>query len=279
MSVPVKQLDSVTLCCVDTRNPAQAVQGMLACMRHCTFGRALFIGPPGTNALDLQAHGIEFHEIEPLRSVEDYSGFMLRELSDHIHTSHALVVQWDGFVVNPAAWRDDFLSVDYIGAPWARKKQARSVGNGGFSLRSKRLMDVLKRMDYRGDEPEDVAICVTLRPRLEQEHGIRFADVDMAADFAVELEPYRRSFGFHSMHNFAHVMTPAELSGWLRDAPANLLSGAHARKLLKSLVTTRQWGLALMLWRRRTELLGLTRDQALLYLRLRLRQAGALFGA
>lgn len=250
---------------------------MLACMRHCRFAKALFIGPHGTDADELAAHGIDFFAIDPLLSVEAYSSFMLRELGDHIDTPHVLVVQWDGFVANPQAWSDDFLTVDYVGAPWAHKRQVRQVGNGGFSLRSKRLLDALSQLDHRGSEPEDVAICVTLRPVLERDHGIRFADLDMAGAFAVELEPYRRAFGFHSMHNFAHVMDSLELSNWLRDAPAELVSGSHARKLFKALMETRRWPLALDLWHRRSRLLGLTSDQVLLYLRLRLRQVTSLF--
>jgi hypothetical protein len=44
---------------------------------------------------------VEVVEIEPLRSGADYSHFVLRRLPAYILTSHVLVTQWDGFVVEP----------------------------------------------------------------------------------------------------------------------------------------------------------------------------------
>jgi hypothetical protein len=52
---------------------------------------------------------IEIVHIRELSGMEDYSNFMIRDLNDYIDTAYALVIQWDGFVVNPAAWTDEFL--------------------------------------------------------------------------------------------------------------------------------------------------------------------------
>ena len=35
-----------------------------------------------------------------------------------MRTPHVLLIQWDGFVVNPSAWSDEFLDFDYVGARW-----------------------------------------------------------------------------------------------------------------------------------------------------------------
>ncbi len=44
--------------------------------------------------------------------------FTINNLNDHVETDYMLIVQGDGFIVNPDAWDDEFLDYDYIGAPW-----------------------------------------------------------------------------------------------------------------------------------------------------------------
>src|SRR5450631_1420841 len=113
-------------------------------------------------------------DVGAISSMAQYSEFMLRGLSPLIHTSHALVTQWDGFAVNASAWQDEFLQYDYIGAPWPHMPRAEAVGNGGFSLRSARLLRALLDSDIIISHPEDLCICRTNRTRLEQQHQIRF---------------------------------------------------------------------------------------------------------
>lgn len=43
---------------------------------------------------------------------------MVKLLDSYIETPHVLVVQYDGFILNPDAWTDEFLEYDYVGAPW-----------------------------------------------------------------------------------------------------------------------------------------------------------------
>lgn len=43
---------------------------------------------------------------------------MIKELNKYIETDYVLIVQYDGFILNPKAWMDEFLEYDYIGAPW-----------------------------------------------------------------------------------------------------------------------------------------------------------------
>lgn len=88
----------------------------------------------------------------------------------HIKTSHFLICQWDGWVLNHEAWTDEFLKYDYVGAPWWYK-DGLNVGNGGFSLRSCRLAKFLAehKEEYPFSIPEDEALCRTHRRKLEQE--------------------------------------------------------------------------------------------------------------
>ena len=104
---------------------------------------------------------------------------MLKELGAHIQTDYALVVQWDGFVIDGNAWADEFWNYDYIGARWPHVAGPYRVGNGGFSLRSKKLLNALRDemislgVDDRGNEDnEDEAICIRHRELLESKYGI-----------------------------------------------------------------------------------------------------------
>ena len=140
---------------------------------------------------------------------KEYSIFMVLELYKYVNTEHVLCIQDDGFIINPTAWTDDFLEYDYIGAPWPHGTY--KVGNGGFSLRSKKLLDILSldEMQYRTrSEVEDVFICQTMRPSLES-RGIKFPSPSIAAKFSVEQDTTEtrgqthrnrhsiKSFGFH----------------------------------------------------------------------------------
>ena len=53
-----------------------------------------------------------------IASREQYSDFVLKQVIQHIRTPWVLLIQWDGYVVDPSAWRAEFLDYDYIGARW-----------------------------------------------------------------------------------------------------------------------------------------------------------------
>lgn len=143
-----------------------------------------------------------------MESIDDYSEavcVMLPRLHvASIQCSHVLVVQWDGFVLNPNAWSSEFLDYDYIGAPWVNDRGCATVGNGGFSIRSKRLHSAMIHLGGWNRDHEDAQICIHRRRELE-ELGVRFAPFGVAARFSVENPPWRNrpayagQFGFHSM--------------------------------------------------------------------------------
>ena len=175
---------------------------------------------------------------DPFWSALAYSGFMLTGLADHVRTSHALVVQWDGFPTRAAGWDPRFLDFDYIGAPWPGAPPGATVGNGGFSLRSRRLLEALTEPGMVRSHPEDLAICVANRPRLESEFGIRFAPIEVAERFSYErLPPTGGSFGFHGLFNWIHEFPTAELSVLLDGLPDHLAAGIDACELIERLIT------------------------------------------
>jgi hypothetical protein len=139
-----------------------------------------------------------------------YSRCVIRDLADTIHTDSdfALVVQWDGYLVNPQNWTDDFLNYDYIGAPWPLSMTSGArVGNGGFSLRSRKWLEAGKTAPpYRG-EPEDVFCCQKYLSHWLAA-GCKVAPLDLAIRFSMEhpISEYpqwttAQSLGFHGWFN------------------------------------------------------------------------------
>lgn len=217
----------ITLVSVTGLADAQGAARALAfSQRQLPACRALLCSP--VRPADLPP-GIEHLPIAPL-NYHEYSWFMLFALWRVVPTEFALVVQEDGWVLEGASWRDDYLAYDYVGAPihlaridtpegvrWSRRfawstpehplgQGATPVQNGGFSLRSQRLMRALvdhphirvevPAPDVVGGDPlrmqwqhdallEDVQLSGVLRPALEAV-GLRFAPVEVARSFAIE---------------------------------------------------------------------------------------------
>jgi hypothetical protein len=136
----------------------------------------------------------------------EYSRFMIQGLADYIDTEFCITVQWDGYGVNKRRWNDEFLNYDYIGAPWPTSMNLARVGNGGFSLRSKRWLETASMPrtspPFNG-EPEDDWSCNKFRA-FYQSKGCKIAPIHAAVTFSIEwpLEEYpwwsiKDCFGFH----------------------------------------------------------------------------------
>ena len=202
---PLK-LPDVTLCAATSVNIASTVAALQASMDRVAFGEVLlFTHVELPNLSD----GIRVVPIPRLESGSDYSEFLLSGFADYIGTGHCLVIQWDGFVLDAANWDPEFLDCDYIGAPWPQFRDGHDVGNGGFSLRSRRLLEACRDPRFVHSHPEDVAICRLNRLLLEREHGVRFASRATAERFAFERTPPDcPTFGFHGVFNMIAAVGP-----------------------------------------------------------------------
>ena len=162
-------------------------------------------------------------KIPPL-DYKEYNAFMGRMLPSFVKTDFCITMQYDGFIINPDRWSDDFLDYDYIGAPWSNEPY-NLVGNGGFSLRSQKFLTEARKIPYMphikfenmppgtDHTPEDWFLCSYSYPEMS-DAGIKFAPVPLAFDFSVEhpnrfktwnrddLSTYK-SFGFHGSFNTA----------------------------------------------------------------------------
>ncbi len=261
-----RDLRQVTLCCVDTRTPELALYAMRRCMAHLAFARCVLISTDAARALDLD--GIELVTIAPLRSIDDYSQYVLKGMAPLLDTSHMLLIQWDGFVRDAQLWTDDFLAFDYIGAPWVSGELAGQVGNGGFTLRSRKLLQALQSEHLEAHNPEDLCLAITHRETLQRDFGIRFADLPTAQRFACERGPWRPAFGFHAMFNLPNVLTAAEMHAFIQALPSELAGSPDARHLIKRLIQTGQPDTALALLRKRCACLGFSGDAMRLHLQI-----------
>ena len=226
-------LPEVTLVCIDTVNPALAMVAMQRCLTCFRFGRALLL----TDQAVTPSPGIDIEQIEGIRDIESYSEFVVRRLDHHIKTAFALLVQWDGFIIHPDAWDPAFLNYDYIGATWpATADQPEMVGNGGFSLRSKKLLQALQNIEFSQFHPEDELIARTYRAELES-MGIRFAPPAMGDRFAYEFKkPLTATFGFHGFSNFPDFMSRAELEAFISAMPDGLIFNNYFLEFMRKVL-------------------------------------------
>ena len=246
------RLPNVTLVCVSNVKIASSCFALWRSSRCIKFGGIKLIT---TKAVpNVRGITIEHPTRSELASIDEYSRFMIYELWQHVETDWVLVVQWDGYVLNPQLWDSNFYSFDYIGAPWPLIKglfiqpngKVSRVGNGGFSFRSKKLLEIPNtnpvvwdtsrdaRYHHTGTFSEDGNICVHNRGVYEAA-GCRFAPLDVALKFSVE-EPVPEAtgeptFGFHK--NLPKRYWGREIlyfMGFMILCMPNLLSSFFARR-------------------------------------------------
>lgn len=188
-------LPTVTLVCIDTVNYGPAINAINKSLEKIKPAKTIFF----TDIACVANDQFDVINIKHLYSKKDYSKFMMKELGKHIDTEFMLVIQWDGYVLDDSVWDDEFLKYDYVGAPWIYS-DGKNVGNGGFSLRSTRLHQILGADNFiLPMSLEDDAICRTYREYLEGTYNIKFAPEELAHKFSFELQrPRQETFGFHS---------------------------------------------------------------------------------
>jgi hypothetical protein len=203
-------LPQVTLIGVDCVDIERLVLACNISTKNINFGSVKLL-------TSLKSNDPRIITIDPITSTESYSEFMIKDLHKHVETPFVIIFQYDGFILNSEAWDNNFLDYDYIGAPWYHLGDLH-VGNGGFSLRSKRLIDWLAK-NYNSVEarihPEDVFISRFARPLVEAE-GMKFATEEIASKFSKEGNEHsvmwNGEFGFHGI-------TYTDLSYWKEKNP------------------------------------------------------------
>lgn len=194
------KLPQITLIAVATATPEQALKALLYSCRGIEFGDVKLVSNWRPNNYHSRA-GVGFEYVDRFATIDDWNHYIFYNLWKHVDTEFCLLVHEDGFVVNPALWRDEFLHYDYIGSPWpmnvaiaiqgGREQELVRVGNS-VSIRSKRLLELPSKLQipwrrFNNDSNEDTAICAHYRKYFTS-CGMTFAPVELAVHFGRELE-------------------------------------------------------------------------------------------
>lgn len=179
------------------------------------------------SAIKKSCEGVEWGAVKYIQqgnitNIDSWNKAVIYDLHKYIDTDFAMFIHGDGYVINPSAWRPEFLDYDFIGAPWPLPQDNYSyrtpsyihkpgelvrVGNS-VSIRSKRIMKLPSRLglewkSYYGNTNEDGFLCVHNRKALE-DAGCTFAGIGLAASFSKEHsipenEGIEATFAFHSL--------------------------------------------------------------------------------
>lgn len=172
-------------------------------------------------AIELSCEGVEWGAVKYIQqgnitNIDSWNRAVIYDLHKYIDTDFAMFVHGDGYVINPGAWKDEFLDYDFVGAPWPLPRDDYSyrtpkgelvrVGNS-VSIRSKRLLEIPSRLglewrNYYGNTNEDGFLCVHQRATLET-NGVKFAPLEVAKYFSKEHEIEENqgieTFAFHQV--------------------------------------------------------------------------------
>jgi hypothetical protein len=208
-------LNNITLVSVSSVNIERTITALKHSMKGILFGDVILLTDK-----DVSSNDIKIVKIEPIDYI-GYSHFIIYELYKYVNTEFVLIIQEDGFVVNPDKWNYKFLDYDYLGAPFPIPNNTdkisyrdpfgnlQRVGNGGFSLRSKKILELPTKLNlewkpYFGYYNEDGFFAVHNK-HIFEENGCKFPSPDIAANFSIEYQTPEtigiKSFGFHGKHN------------------------------------------------------------------------------
>jgi hypothetical protein len=206
-------LSNITLVAVASVRVDKTIKALKYSSKDIKFGSVKLITHEVVNEPEITVVNVDKMDYE------QYNKFIVFELHKHIDTDYALIIQDDGFVVNPNQWKPEFLNYDYLGAPWPLPHDDFSyrdafnnlirVGNGGCSLRSKKILSLATELElewksYFGNYNEDGFFTCHNRPRYE-ENGCIFAPLDVAKYISHEIQIPETvgitPFGFHGKNN------------------------------------------------------------------------------
>ncbi len=244
-------MPTISLACVDTKNHSKAMFAVQQTVQvlhqaHVNVSKIYWFSDIKYSRPSLVP--VTWYPISTITQFpRDYNQILLRTLPEICSEDFVLIVQNDGYAVNADSWSDGFFSYDYIGAVWPYQQMshifpglyeqyqdAQRVGNGGFSLRSQKLMQALLNISWENHwhQNEDHLICNDFRTRLDLDYGIKFAPAHVADQFSIEWNTsskwFKHSFGFHStriepLYNPGLLQLPTHEHDWQKTNSAKTL--------------------------------------------------------
>lgn len=235
------QLPDVTIFtfCWGTEHVTKSLRAMLIGMDQVDFKRSVLITDSSKTDLTIfsnviDSFGIEVYDMNVNLNENMFDddtnriGFcesFIQQTNRYIVDDFCLNVQHDSTIIDASKWDQRYLDYDYTGAPWPMniiqasdmvagriEKIPNVVGNGGFSLRTRKFVEESAKLGWQ-HKNEDLNACVFSYDAMKNA-GINFAPPELAAKFSVEHPtPYKNfdrrmlfsygSFGFHGEFNSA----------------------------------------------------------------------------
>lgn len=196
------------------------------------------------------APGSKWIKIDPVDQV-GYSRVVLKEIAPHIETDHFMVIQYDGMPIDSEFWDDQYLNYDYIGAPWPWGAANRRVGNGGFSVRSRKLTTICQDPTVVFNPPgygdnnymEDLHICVMYADYLESQ-GVRYAPVPLAQKFSAEIPGGRfNTYGFHGTLCLPYYLSDEHMEFYIDNLTERQYKSDFQTRIIFGLYGAERWDL------------------------------------
>ena len=203
---------SLSISCIDTLNYEKSIHALkrsVETLKQKTYVDRIYWYSDKPIVDHIYGVPVTYVPINSITGQLDYSYVTLKLCPEVCTQDFDIIVQWDGYAVNPDAWTDGFFNYDYIGATW----DDGVVGNGGFSWRSRKLYDAFQTVDIKWDYkqfasdlvdrpmhygedkngrfvPEDVVICRLYKAYFESKMNIKYAPYEIADRFSVENHSY-----------------------------------------------------------------------------------------
>lgn len=143
---------------------------------------------------------------------KDAGAFYYSAAMREVNTDFALMYEWDAGIHDPSKWLPEFFAYDYIGAPWITARGIDEVGNGGFTLMSKKLGHFICDNVEQYPVYTDMDVCRGTCRRAYDAAGFKWPDAKLASFFSWELGPRNpEHFGFHGAFNWPDLLPKVEV--------------------------------------------------------------------
>lgn len=209
MSMSLLNLKNTTLLFVETRAHEITQRVIEDCVSKAEFGDILIYTDQQER---IPVAGARYIHVPDFPNKKLAGQFYYGQAMANVTTDFALMLEWDAGIFDASKWKPEFFNYDYIGAPWnVRPGDHQDVGNGGFTLMSKRLGHYAVENFRKFPVYTDWDLCRVQRQHYEKA-GFKWPTADLAGFFSWELT--RRNpehFGFHGAFTWPTVLPNDEI--------------------------------------------------------------------
>ena len=231
----MKKKNNLTIVCVDTMYHKLAARAIDKAVQVTGCDNVLVLSDQ-----DIYP-GSTWVKIKPI-DFPTYSKVMFKDMHKYIKTPHYMIVQYDGMPTDATYWDPEYLNYDYIGAVWPWIDDDNNVGNGGFSIRSKKLaklcadptLSMTPTGKYYG---EDVLIC-RVYVNLLKNKGIKIAPSELAAKFSQEIPGCKEpTYGFHGGLSLPYYLDDSHMEFYIDNLTDYMVNSRLQRRIVPGLFT------------------------------------------